>query len=464
MRYVYETTEFLDERCYTTYAMTPEILMEHAGLALAKAVKKRLSGNKRALFLCGSGNNGADGMVAARLLHGTYDVALYCPLTLKSPLANINFERARLLGIPIVHELIDADVYVDALFGAGLNRLLDPQLCDLLSRINAHKGYKIACDIPSGLLCDLRLSSCVFKADETICMGALKLSLLNDMSKDFVGKIRIASLGIDRSLYSVPSSYHVLQKKDLRLPYRTHKNSNKGTYGHVCIVQGNKEGAARLAGMGAFHFGAGLVTLLGDSSAKVPAYLMRSSTLPRNASVIVAGMGLEMPFDEAFIGNLLNSSLPCVLDASLCHHPLIKDAISKQKPLVLTPHPKEFASILNRTHQMDVSVEEIQANRFYYAKRFCQTFPHVTLVLKGANTIIAQHEELFINPFGEPALAKGGSGDVLAGMIGALIAQNYTPKEAAIQASLAHALVSKKIKCNNFALTPIDICKGLKWL
>ena len=82
MRYVYETTEFLDERCYTTYAMTPEILMEHAGLALAKAVKKRLSGNKKALFLCGSGNNGADGMVAARLLHGTYAVALYCPLTL----------------------------------------------------------------------------------------------------------------------------------------------------------------------------------------------------------------------------------------------------------------------------------------------------------------------------------------------------------------------------------------------
>ena len=106
----------------------------------------------------------------------------------------------------------------------------------------------------------------------------------------------------------------------------------------------------------------------------------------------------------------------------------------------------------------------IQQNRFKHAKRFSLAFPHVVLVLKGANTIIAHNGELFINTYGTQALAKGGSGDVLAGMIAALIAQGYTPKNAAISASLAHALVARAFTCNNFALTPIDICKGLKWL
>ncbi|MBP9566711.1 MAG: NAD(P)H-hydrate dehydratase, partial [Sulfurospirillum sp.] len=215
----------------------------------------------------------------------------------------------------------------------------------------------------------------------------------------------------------------------------------------------------------AFHFGAGLVSLIGETIKKLPVYLMHTPTLPKNASVIVAGMGLEMPFDETWLKNLLlENDLPLIIDASLCHHELIVELLTSQKPLVLTPHPKEFSSILYFTCKEKVSVEQIQANRFLYAKKFSETFPHVVLVLKGANTIIAHKGELFINTYGTPALAKGGSGDVLAGMIGALIAQGYSLKDAAIHASLAHALVSKKLTCNNFALTPLDICKGLKCL
>ncbi len=172
-----------------------------------------------------------------------------------------------------------------------------------------------------------------------------------------------------------------------------------------------------------------------------------------------------MPFDSLHLKTLLLSNpLPLVIDASLSSHPLINDIIMSRKPMVLTPHHKEFSAILELTCKEKVSVEEIQSNRFTYAKHFSLAFPHVVLVLKGANTIIAHKDELFINTYGKPSLAKGGSGDVLSGMIGALIAQGYALKEAAIHATLAHALVSRQSTCNNFALTPMDICKGLKWL
>ncbi len=465
MHYIYEETTTLDQRCYTTFGLTPEILMEHAGLSLARAVKKKLTRKHRALFVCGMGNNGADGIVAARILHGAFNVSIYLPFELKSDLAKLQLERARKVGVPIVNELADADVYVDALFGAGLNRSLDQSTCQLLETLNSKQGYKIACDIPSGILSDLTLSASIFQAHETITMGALKLGLFNDNVKDAIGALNVANLGVARSHYETPSSIFLLQKSDLKLPIRIKKNANKGSFGHVAIVQGRKEGAAQLAGLGAFHFGVGLVTLIGEKPKKLPVYLMNSTTLPKTANVIVAGMGLEMPFDEEALQTLLLShTLPLVIDASLSHHPLITEIIASKKPVVLTPHPKEFSSILELVCKEKISVEAIQANRFEYAKRFSLAFPHVVLVLKGANTIIAHNGELFINTYGTQALAKGGSGDVLAGMIGALLAQGYTPKDAAISASLAHALVSRKSTCNNFALTPIDICKGLKWL
>jgi len=464
MHYVYEETHSLDTRCYEHFSLTPEILMEHAALALARAIKKKITCKDKILIICGMGNNGADGLAAARLLHGTYDVSLYVPFEFKSDLARVQLKRAQNVGVPFVTHIIDADVYVDALFGSGLNRPLNEQRSELIELLNAKSGYKIACDVPSGLMPCLPPTSILFRADETITMGALKLALFNDYAKDAVGTIKVANLGVERSLYEIPSSIFVLQKKDLKLPLRTHKNANKGSFGHVAIIGGNKEGAALLAAQGAFRFGAGLVSIIKEKTQKLPAYIMQTPTLPNNASVIVAGMGLETIDETKMRALLLSHTLPLVIDASLSHHLFIKEIVDLQKPLVLTPHPKEFSSILKITCNEELSVEQIQENRFEYAKAFSQRFPHLVLLLKGANTIIAHQGELYINPWGTQALAKGGSGDVLSGMIGALIAQGYSLKNAAIQASLAHALVARNLTCNNFALTPLDICKGLKWL
>ncbi|MDD4505699.1 MAG: NAD(P)H-hydrate dehydratase [Sulfurospirillaceae bacterium] len=465
MHPIYHETTTLDNRCYETMGLTPEILMEHAGLALAKAVKKKLTCKEKALFICGTGNNGADGIVAARILHKLRSVALFIPFGVKSPMAKLQLERAKKIGVPIVEKMIHSDVYVDALFGAGLNRELDEPSCKLLEKLNFHDGYKIACDIPSGIMSNLGLSKVIFKAHETITMGALKAGLLNDNVKDFVGKIKVANLGISRASYEMPSDMFLLQKKDLKLPFRNQKNANKGSFGHVSVLCGQKEGACILSSLSAFHFGAGLVTAIGEKIKNLPPYIMHSSTLPKNTTALVAGMGLEEPFDEEMVRSLLlYNTLPLVIDASLCHSAMIREIVASTKKIVLTPHPKEFSSILKLTCNEDVDTEKIQQNRFGYAKLFSQKFPHIVLVLKGANTIIAHENKLYINPFGTQALAKGGSGDVLSGMIGALIAQGYTAKDASISASLAQAFVAKKLTCNNFSLTPLDLCKGLKWL
>jgi len=465
MHPLFEEKASLDERCYKHFKLSPDILMEHAGLGLAKAVAKKLTCKGKALFVCGPGNNGADGILAARLLYKAFDVALYLPFELTSPLAKLQLKRARAIGVPLLKELCEADVWVDALFGSGLNRPLDAASQALIATLNAKKGIKIACDIPSGLRPIFEASHICFLADETIAMGALSAALFHDGAKECVGKIHVTNLGLARSLYETHSDTFVLQKKDLHLPIRKHKNVHKGSFGHVAILQGSKEGAAILAGMGAFHFGAGLVSLIAQKTKKNPPYLMHTSTLPSNSSVIVAGMGLEMPFDVPSTQSyLLDNELPLVIDASLCIHPLITTILQSQKPMVITPHPKEFSALLKLTCNEEVSLETIQSQRIHYARTWSLRFTHTVLVLKGANTLIAHEGRVYVNTFGTQALAKGGSGDVLSGMIGALIAQGYSPKDAAIHASLAHALVSKKLTCNSFALTPIDICKGLKWL
>lgn len=465
MHYVYPETTSLDQRCYDMFELTPDLLMEHAGMGLAKEVKKKLLFQKKALFICGSGNNGADGIVAARILYGRFDVALYLPFGTTSTLANIQLARAKKCGVPVVEKLNDADVYIDALFGSGLNRPLNEQTCTLIEALNAKKGYKIACDIPSGILRDHTTNSTIFRADKTVVMGAYKECLFNDGVKDFVGSLNVVPLGISPMAYEVSNQTFLLQKKDLKLPFRVFKNTHKGEFGHVAILMGEKKGAAVLAGKGAFHFGAGLVSLIGDTPLKIPSYLMRTLILPHNCNVIVAGMGMDGLFDANVLEtHLLSNALPLVIDASLCYHPLIKEIINSQKPIVLTPHPKEFSALLKLTCNEDIDTPSIQKNRFFHARRFSLLFPHLVLVLKGANTLIAHQGEIFINTFGTQALSKGGSGDVLSGMIGALIAQGYTLKDAAIHASLAHSLVSKKLTCNNFALTPNDIYKGLKCL
>lgn len=151
---------------------------------------------------------------------------------------------------------------------------------------------------------------------------------------------------------------------------------------------------------------------------------------------------------------------PCVLDAGVFYHKEVLQALEKE--VILTPHPKEFLSLL-KSVGINISMLELLDNKLEIARDFSQKYPKVVLLLKGANTLIAHQGRVFINNLGSVALAKAGSGDVLAGLIVSLLSQNYTPLDAAINASLAHALAGLEFK-NHYALTPLDLIEKIKRL
>jgi len=356
-------------------------------------------------------------------------------------------------------------VYVDCIFGSGLKRELDETIISLIKEINSKKGIKISCDIPTGIDISGKIHNACFTADTTITMGALKESLYSDEAKDFVGNIKVANLGISRENYETNTDSYVLEKADLKLPYRDKKSTHKGSFGHVSIIGGEKVGASVLAATSAFNLGAGLVSIISQSKDNIPSFIMHSFDIPDKTNVIVAGMGLGNGYSNEDINDfLLSHQKPLVIDADFFYQEIIIELLAKKDNIVLTPHPKEFVSLLKILGLGDIGIKELQKDRFKWARIFSKNHPNAVLLLKGANTIITQGNKLYVNPLGSSKLAKGGSGDVLGGMIGSLLAQGYSPLNSALNASLAHALAAQNLQCANYALNPIDLCEGIKWL
>ncbi|RUM72699.1 MAG: bifunctional ADP-dependent NAD(P)H-hydrate dehydratase/NAD(P)H-hydrate epimerase [Sulfurovum sp.] len=458
MQPFYKSTYPLDHRCYEKYGLTEDILMEHAAIGMANYIRQNFAKGSSVLIVSGTGNNGADGIVLARQLHGDYEVQLYLPFGVKSQMAKLQLERAKKVGVHLVDTVEDTDIIVDALLGAGLNKLLNEEMIYLLQQLNSFKGYKIACDIPTGVSAEGQLPI-AFYADVTITMGARKEALYLDANKDAVGKIVCVDLGISSSLYEDITQTYVLEESDMKLPTRTKQNTHKGNFGHAAIFCGQKEGAGIIAGMACASFGAGLSTLVVHENIMPPPYLMQDTVVPDNATALAIGMGLGEHFDSAFLEKyVLHSHLPIVLDAdAFVSKALLSVLEQKNREIVITPHPKEFATLWKILTSEALSVEEIQSRRFEIVRMFNAKYPHVTLVLKGANTLIVQEEQLYINPLGCSKLSKGGSGDVLSGLIVALLAQGYTGIHAAIQGSLALVMAANNFKGASYAMLPTDI-------
>jgi hydroxyethylthiazole kinase-like uncharacterized protein yjeF len=438
-------------------------MMEHAAMSLAQTIRTRFSVGQSVLIVCGGGNNGADGLALARLLEGYYDVSVYLAHEPVTTLALLQLKRLETLGLKPVRVLKNSSVVVDALYGSGLNRPLDPKISTLIETLNSMEGTKVACDLPSGLRVDGTCDGAVFKADITITMGALKRGMFSDSAKEHVGEVIVADLGVHHDHYEIPSSWHLLEESDVRLPHRTKVSGHKGTYGHLAVICGEHTGAAILCASAALRFGTGLVSLISHENILIPYELMQSHNLPATTSALAIGMGLGSEFDDDELGRLINNDHPLVLDADIFAHPLFPNLL-KRPNIVLTPHPKEFVTILSVTKLADIEVSQLQNDRFKYVELFCTHYPNVTLLLKGANVIIGRKEEFFINPHGSVILAKGGSGDVLCGLIGALLAQGYDPLKSAIQGSLAHTLAGSKVSKNNYALTPLDLIESVTTL
>ena len=461
MQKLFDELQSLDERCYISYKLSEDILMEHAANGINVFIRWKFDKNSKIIIACGSGNNGADGLALARLLHKDYDVEIFYVNEQKSPMAILQIDRAHAIGVHSTFELNKCDVLVDALYGTGFKGNFNYEAKAVMQTINKLDAYKIACDIPSGLRQDGTCDKDTFRADITLTMGALKKSMFSEQAKERVGRIEVLDLGVPRSVYEAHTNWNLLDMDDLRLPHRVSKNSHKGTFGHLVIPCGEKPGAAIISGLSALKFGSGLVSLLSDTpTPHIPYSLMHTTLLPHNTSAIACGMGIGDTYTDEELLSFFDNTLPVIADADLLHKPVILELLQKED-LIVTPHPKEFISLLKLTQIADINVETLQNDRFKYCEEFSKKYPKVTLLLKGANVIIAKGDEYFINAYGTSALAKGGSGDVLSGLIGGLLAQGYNTLDAAINASLSHTKLVQNYQGADFSLTPEDLINGI---
>ena len=459
MQKVFDEVNSLDKRCYDKFGLTEDILMENASISMMNHIDSCCKIKDKILIVCGAGNNGADGITLGRLLHKKYDVTLYIPFGAKSDMAQKQLKRVEKLNVKIRKKIKKTDVIVDCLFGSGLQRDLNMESISIINKMNKLQAYKIACDVPSGINTLGQVTTKAFYADTTITMGALKKSLFTDISKEYIGKLKVSNLGIQRKLYETKTNCYLLERSDLKLPIRTNKISNKGTYGHLSVVVGEKVGAGLLCADAGFSFGCGLITVISKESKKIPNHIMQTHTLPINTTAICIGMGLGLKYDM----ELLSNDIPKVLDADLCMDQNILKLL-EQKKIVLTPHPKEFCSLLKITGLANISVNQLQNDRFKYVQLFCKKYQNVVLLLKGTNVIISQYNKNYVNTFGSSVLSKGGSGDVLCGLIGSLLSQGYSSLDATLNGSLAHTIAASNYDKNNYSMTPLDLIKEIKKL
>lgn len=490
MEKIFDSVRELDKRAEDAFNLKNGVLMEHAACGMVERIRNLLSsrllypqniqGRSRqnnaldlpsshiklpqaelplVQIVCGSGDNGGDGYALARILADFCLVRVVLVKEPKSPLCKLQQDRLSLLGIPITDMLQEhCDVLVDAVFGTGIRGSLDSEMSALIERMNAVQGYKIACDIPSGLNEFGIPSPVAFRADETCTMGALKTALYADAAKDYTGAIYVCNLGLPRRCYEGGTGTFLLSVEDMKLPHRSVQNTHKMSYGHGLFFCGEKTGACMLAASAALHFGIGLVTVFGEPVSAAPFDFMYTLQLPENFSAAMVGSGLGRNSDTqdralGFLSQELVRERPLILDADILHNTKLPTLLSLFKAPILTPHPKEFQSLLANSGLAQVSVAEIQEHRFEYLRLFCGAFPQAVIVLKGAYPLIGCGNQVFVNPLGTNALAKAGAGDVLSGMITALAAQGYPSLEAAYTASLAHAEAAKLLYTSDYGLT-----------
>jgi len=468
-------------------------LMEEAGLAVAQEAWMMLGTleGRRILVLVGPGNNGGDGIVAARhLLDWGADVMLYLPrerrdMSLIEDLAPREFVLVTADLDPDMERLTSAadtaDLVIDAMLGIGQKRPLEPDeaITQVLIRLKrARAGYTppklIAVDVPTGVSADSgEVDPASVEPDMTITFGLPKVGMYQAPASGFVGRVQVIDIGIPKEAQDAVK-LELLTSRQARgwLPGRP-EDANKGTFGKVLVVGGSVRyvGAPRLAAEAAYRAGAGLVTIACPAAlvSSLAPGLAEATWLPQEASatgglagtaaialrgewaafeaaVVGPGMGND---DEtrAFMWTVLpdlGSQLPrgCVIDADALNALSVMAEAAERVPAnaVLTPHPGELARLMGTT------VADVQARRMEVALEAAVKFG-CTVVLKGAHSVIAQADgRRALSPFANPLLATAGSGDVLAGMIAGYLAQGLDAYEAACLGVYLHGAAGESLR------------------
>ena len=473
----------IDRRAIEELGIIGPILMENAGIQIVMAMRSRLPNleDENITVVAGKGNNGGDGFVVARHLFNKGCLVQVLLLGRKSDLkgdAALNAHIAERIGVPIFEittekswislrrKLSSSTVIVDAIFGTGLSKPARGQYKTFIENINRTRAAIIAVDIPSGLSADTYepIGPCI-KADLTVTMAAPKVAHIFPPAENFVGELVVADISVPPFMFEEESLKLEFVEEDSITPTfsKRRKDTHKGTYGHLFVLSGSlgKTGAAVMAGKAALKMGAGLVTVgtpksclslvarsmvelmtepMPETSEKTFSEdaLELSLSLLEGKDAFLIGPGISTHDSTArFVKALLPQvRVPVVLDADalniLSPHPEIFKTL--KIPVILTPHPGEFARLLN------CSTSQVTKNKLELASRFAQEYG-VYLVLKGYRTLTATPDgKTFINPTGNPGMATAGSGDVLSGMLAAMIIQEKDILPAVLAAVYAHGL------------------------
>jgi len=456
------------------------VLMENAGRGATDVLVRELldgdAANARVIVVCGTGNNGGDGLVIARhlLLRGADPTVWLCGDAGKaSPDARVNLEAWRGVGgevqplpagsslEPLKEALGGADLVVDALFGTGLDRPLDGFHADVVRAMNAATAPRFAVDLPSGLDADTgRTLGVAVEARATVTFAHPKLGLLTPGGAALSGRVHVVDIGVPATLVApAVATAQLLEKADLAawLPPRA-PGAYKNAAGHVVVIAGSpgKIGAPQLVAHGAMRAGAGLTTIAtwSEAASAIEGNVLEVMTAridPRKATesldavlaqkpdAVVVGPGFGLGDDaRRAVEHLLASWRgPIVVDADALSMFAGKPGVfMASKKAILTPHPGEVARLLGKTPA------DVEADR-HRAARDLVAATGAVVVLKGAHTLVASPDSrIVVSPVACPALATAGSGDVLGGIIGAM-ACALPPFEAACAGVLLHALAGE---------------------
>lgn len=440
-------------------------LMEHAAQACVQVLEDEKVDLSHVCVVCGSGNNGGDGFVIARILQNNrYSVETFCVGNPEHYTEETQEQMHRLqeCGGKITYGMPQEDSYsviIDAVFGVGLSRKVEGRYRQVIEQMNRMRGTKFAVDIPSGLSATTGcILGCAFKADYTVTFQLKKIGLELSQGRTMAGRVIVPDIGI--STDSICEDQEIVRTagKDIyrkMLPDRP-EDSNKGTYGRLLVIAGSKgmAGAAYLNAHAAYMTGAGLVRIYTSSDNReilqtlLPEAIITTYeeynkeellSLLTWADSVCIGSGLGMSrLSEKILKTVIEYvKVPCLIDADglnlLAENKNYLNQMAERR-FVITPHMKEMSRLTG------TPVEELKADRIQILKDFISRY-RITCVLKDSRTLIASEEKgIRMNLTGNSAMAKAGSGDVLAGVISGWMVQGKEAEDAAELGTYIHGL------------------------
>ena len=474
-----------DAHTISTEPISSVNLMERASKAFISCFRNHFPDKNISISVyCGTGNNGGDGLAIARLLKAedyqniNVKIARFSDHS-TSDFDN-NFTRIKEASVdftelkPQTFPQENAEILIDALLGSGLNKPLTGAYADLVNHLNSLKKQVVAVDVPTGFIAEgiIDPKATVLKVDLVITFQRSKINFLLPESASFMDDFTVVDIGLDEEfLQNQKSIYHLIEEKDAVKTLRPRKKfQHKGTFGHALLIAGQAKtmGAALLCSSAAVYAGAGLTTLclpetgliaLNAAMPEVMAIVREEKQLPEidwdKFTVVAAGPGLGKDAQHLIEDVLKNYKKPVVLDADalnmLSENPAWWTLIPENS--IITPHVKEFDRLFGSHsfwwERLETVLKQASTKK-------------IVIVLKNQYTIIANTDgKLYFNPTGNPAMATGGMGDTLTGIITAFVAQGYTSFEAAFLGVYIHGKAGDELALNNTLSTvlPSQIMK-----